>query len=401
MMAAHFREFPTTASIFTNLREKIAIWLDLARHECASEDGMLEERERHIYGGAVFNFNSPTTFWTEPSQLICWWKNNVERKNKLRELLEDSLYRGPDVKKRQRALWCEGLITRINQIKENIGGPQRTQVTPDMARPNKIKNHGHALSASNVAVGAPSASAARPSVASFAPNPLIPPPHGFKPPKHPQQQPQQPVDHAGLEESSSSNARGELSESARYNPHQAKPIGKAQTFALVLFDLVSDENEMNLLWILEGRAFSIVDPHLFVNEVLPRVFEVDTIAFQQLLALHGFQVHTIFNRQAFSHPLFAQGRRDMAHLINIVPAIPRPSTQQSAASSAAPSASSVSNQGTVDKGVNQWIQSSIAANGDENIIATQVDADESTNGNVQGKSINDFDRLDTVLSSFV
>ena len=37
-------------------------------------------------GGTPFDSGDESTFWTLPKQFACWWKNNIERKNKFREL---------------------------------------------------------------------------------------------------------------------------------------------------------------------------------------------------------------------------------------------------------------------------------------------------------------------------
>jgi hypothetical protein len=48
---------------------------------CCSEHYIEEE---DYFGGCTFVFEDPSTHWVMPSQLFSWWKNNLERKVKLK-----------------------------------------------------------------------------------------------------------------------------------------------------------------------------------------------------------------------------------------------------------------------------------------------------------------------------
>lgn len=49
------------------------------------------------------------------------WKNNVERKAKFKILQDDAMYRGHEVKKAQRALWCQVLVALIEIVRSFSG----------------------------------------------------------------------------------------------------------------------------------------------------------------------------------------------------------------------------------------------------------------------------------------
>ena len=74
-------------------------WLNEAKSECGLASNVQAEA---LYGGSPFITKDTTTFWRDPVQFYNWWKNNIERKSKLKVLQDESIYEGQDSKKLQR-----------------------------------------------------------------------------------------------------------------------------------------------------------------------------------------------------------------------------------------------------------------------------------------------------------
>eukprot|EP01035_Chromulina_nebulosa_P020736 gene20736-26886_t len=88
-------------------------WLESAKPTYAEE-------EAH-YGGPPFIVNNSSTYWTEPTQLYTWWKNNIERRNKFKVLQTDAEYNGNDARKQARARWCKVVILLSENIRQSSG----------------------------------------------------------------------------------------------------------------------------------------------------------------------------------------------------------------------------------------------------------------------------------------
>jgi hypothetical protein len=211
LIAEHVKDNPPTSSFFSStIRDKLRSFLETAKDQsCNTEEAIYE---RSLYGGIEFDPNNPTTYWTEPSQFVGWWKNNVERRSKIQELTAQAQYDGNEARKIQRAKWCAAVVQRINLIKEYSN--QTVLRPPHIVSNTTISSH---TSNNNDLLFAESNLAA-----------------------------------ANIE-----STNGEQSKS----------------FALLLYDLVSDPTEEVIGWNHDGSEFIISDPTKFVDEVMPRIFQ--------------------------------------------------------------------------------------------------------------------------------
>ena len=63
-------------------RSLVTNWFLMAKLRCS--DTTISAPLETKYGGPPFRAEDSRTFWTDPSQLFCWWKNNVERRSKVK-----------------------------------------------------------------------------------------------------------------------------------------------------------------------------------------------------------------------------------------------------------------------------------------------------------------------------
>jgi hypothetical protein len=76
--------------------------LATARTACCEGN---ETREwEALCGGTTFSAEDVSTHWSEPYQLLSWWKNNVMRRSRFRSLLEDAQYRGNQTRRANRCV---------------------------------------------------------------------------------------------------------------------------------------------------------------------------------------------------------------------------------------------------------------------------------------------------------
>jgi len=113
-------------SIFTFKKEVIKEWLDVAKTTCGGENFDLEQQ---YYGGPIYDFDDPSTHWSEPHQLYTWWKNNVERKTKFKVLQQDAGYKGSEIRRVQRARWCEAIVVLSEVIRSSSGSSANARIS--------------------------------------------------------------------------------------------------------------------------------------------------------------------------------------------------------------------------------------------------------------------------------
>eukprot|EP00002_Diphylleia_rotans_P039657 TRINITY_DN9252_c0_g1_i1.p1 TRINITY_DN9252_c0_g1~~TRINITY_DN9252_c0_g1_i1.p1 ORF type:complete len:401 (+),score=94.70 TRINITY_DN9252_c0_g1_i1:56-1258(+) len=88
-------------------------------------------------------------------------------------------------------------------------------------------------------------------------------------------------------------------------------------FALKLWDIVEEEETNNVIgWEHHGQSFTIREPHVFIQKVLPKYFQhCNMCSFIRQLNLYGFSKTTEPHMLEFRHPNFIQGRKDSLKLI--------------------------------------------------------------------------------------
>lgn len=93
---------PPTIPLLTYPKETIEQWLHDTYVECVTAPPDLIKHEYTAYGGVMFDPHQANTYWKDGSQFGYWWKNNIERKQKVKALLEESCYVGHEVSRLQR-----------------------------------------------------------------------------------------------------------------------------------------------------------------------------------------------------------------------------------------------------------------------------------------------------------
>lgn len=111
-------------SIFTFDKDILQKWIEDARTACCSHTYREEEE---YFGGCTFVYEDPATHWLIPGQLFSWWKNNLERKVKLKILEEDAAYTGMDPRRIARARWCETVIALARVIRTSASSTSTGQ----------------------------------------------------------------------------------------------------------------------------------------------------------------------------------------------------------------------------------------------------------------------------------
>eukprot|EP01039_Chlorochromonas_danica_P003931 gene3931-4295_t len=100
-------------------KDGIFQWLVEVRSELASlradNDGVLPQDE--LYGGVSFNETDPSTYWTDESQFATWWKNNVVKRSKYEQMLEQAKYNGGSLRKEHNAAFYTAVIERVENIR--------------------------------------------------------------------------------------------------------------------------------------------------------------------------------------------------------------------------------------------------------------------------------------------
>lgn len=111
-------------SIFTFDKDILQKWIEDARTACCSPT---YQEEEEYFGGCTFVYDDPATHWLVPGQLFSWWKNNLERKVKLKILEEDASYMGMDPRRIARARWCESVIALARVIRTSASSTSTGQ----------------------------------------------------------------------------------------------------------------------------------------------------------------------------------------------------------------------------------------------------------------------------------
>ncbi len=79
--------------IFPFASDIIEKWLKLAQIDCENNPSY-----QQLLGGTECIRNDKRTYWTLSQQFYSWWKNNIERKNKLLSSFDDGKYLGVETK---------------------------------------------------------------------------------------------------------------------------------------------------------------------------------------------------------------------------------------------------------------------------------------------------------------
>jgi len=101
---------------FSNL--EVQNWLRKGWNDC-QVDAYCHKLEK-LFGGTRFSVSDSTTYWSDVSQFITWWKNNIERKSKFKMLNSDAEYVGDTQRLLQRALYCKNVIAIASSIKNHF-----------------------------------------------------------------------------------------------------------------------------------------------------------------------------------------------------------------------------------------------------------------------------------------
>ena len=114
----HVKSVRSISSIsFPFATSDIENWLHLAAQDC------LTNKEYQLaLGGTQFDASDPSTHWTSSSHFLTWWKNNIERKSKLRSLQRDAASANPgDYSARaRRALYCRIAVALAINIRNHL-----------------------------------------------------------------------------------------------------------------------------------------------------------------------------------------------------------------------------------------------------------------------------------------
>jgi hypothetical protein len=94
-------------------------WLECAKIDCQSRSDDIQNLEKE-FGGTKFDISVTSSYWSKCSQFLCWWKNNVERKSKLKSLTRDAAYKGSDERYLQRARYCATAIALSSSIRSRF-----------------------------------------------------------------------------------------------------------------------------------------------------------------------------------------------------------------------------------------------------------------------------------------
>jgi hypothetical protein len=82
--------------------------IQLSTRSAESSTGVNIHEEERSYGGSIrYNRADKSTHWTESTQLLTWWKNNIERKRKFKLIQNEACYSGDDHKR------CQRFATRV------------------------------------------------------------------------------------------------------------------------------------------------------------------------------------------------------------------------------------------------------------------------------------------------
>lgn len=143
-------EFPFKSSL-------VRKWLLLAKNTCQMGGGALSE----CYGGVCFDVDNLASYWHQPSQFYCWWKNNIERKSKFAILQRDASAAPFNMKQFLRRHFCSTVVVLATNIRQHfernrlistdvgtpvsVAGPQQTLPCLFHPPPNANKFHYLAL----------------------------------------------------------------------------------------------------------------------------------------------------------------------------------------------------------------------------------------------------------------
>lgn len=320
----------TSTHIASIIKFRMDGWLEKAREYCS--DRTREEADRDIVGGIIFHIANPRTYWTDANQFLGWWKNNIERKLRFREIeneassdLSSLISRKQDEMKLQRVRWCQRLVTLVREIKSIVGGHQSQTQPSSGQRPMAALMASYsaaaaaAASAAAVATGA-SPVAASPSPTTFAgtssggsmthvapvtaasevPTAVIAAADMTATPDALAGPPSFVVDNGGDggDQPSSTAAITTASAAAHHvdastgpatseasprslstvavttaPPSSSIDVYEEKHFILRLFDVVSDDAVSSLHWYSDGASFFVLDPSLFVYRTLPKHFK--------------------------------------------------------------------------------------------------------------------------------
>lgn len=233
------RDPPTYSWSLTSIASRRGCeWLHLARQACGDAD--FEVRGKGLLGGSTVE-----SYWTNVSQLVGWWKNNICRKSRLDEFHNeaDPFPNIEDVKcleKRQRIRWSKCVLSVSQTIKHITNSLRELSST--------LKDEIYDLSCGpDVELGA------------FLQNALSFTESLYES-CHPRptliscSKPDKPVCPSSKESSLSTMFR------------------KDELFVVKLFKVVSDDTIKCIRW-LASDSFSIEDPLRFAREVLPDIFQ--------------------------------------------------------------------------------------------------------------------------------
>jgi hypothetical protein len=84
----------SVANIFSFKSAVVSQWLSEAKATCQLP---LYKTEEAFFGGPSFLLEDPRTYWVDMAQFLTWWKNNIERRQKHRVLVDGAFYQGADM----------------------------------------------------------------------------------------------------------------------------------------------------------------------------------------------------------------------------------------------------------------------------------------------------------------
>lgn len=317
----------TSTHIASIIKFRMDGWLEKAREYCS--DRAREEADRDIVGGIIFHIANPRTYWTDANQFLGWWKNNIERKLRFREIeneassdLSSLISRKQDEMKLQRVRWCQRLVTLVREIKSIVGGHQSQSQHSSGPRPMAALMASYSAAAAASASAAAMATGASPVAASPSPTafagtssavsmthtaPVMAAsemPTAVKAAADMTTTPDalagstsfvsddggggdgdQPLSTTAIThhvDESTDRIPPATSEASPPNlstaavttaPPSFPDIYDEKQFVLRLFDVVSDETISSLHWYSDAASFFVLDPSLFVYRTLPKHFK--------------------------------------------------------------------------------------------------------------------------------
>lgn len=92
-----------------------------------------------VLGGTVFDSDNISTYWSDPRQLLTWWKNNVERTNKRSYYLKEATYTGNDANKILNSTFCSKVLALSNDIL------QKKKIVKQAAKKKETKDHSNKI----------------------------------------------------------------------------------------------------------------------------------------------------------------------------------------------------------------------------------------------------------------